>query len=314
LLLSAACVNRHLHVSEESVWGLALPLHHVGGFGVAARAFEAACDIHSFGGKWDPARFTSWLAETGITHTSLVPAQVHDLVTRRLSAPSSLAAIVVGGGRLDDVQGRRARELGWPVLASYGMTESGSQIATQPPELLDTSYQSASIPILDIWQTRISDEGLLEIAGPALFSGTLVRASPEWNYVKRSSDWHTTSDRVHLDGRLLSPLGRADSLVKVLGELVDPEEIERELVGFSGGLLAAGTFAVTAVPDARAEHKLVPVFLRSVDCELVLNVLRKYEHHAPGYRRLEAPLYVQVIPCSPLGKILRQELRKLAES
>ncbi|HEX7260708.1 MAG TPA: hypothetical protein VF258_02745, partial [Luteolibacter sp.] len=35
LLVSAAAVNRHLAVNTNSCWGLALPLDHVGGFGVA---------------------------------------------------------------------------------------------------------------------------------------------------------------------------------------------------------------------------------------------------------------------------------------
>ena len=32
--------------------------------------------------------------------------------------------VIVGGGGLDRDTGREARQLGWPVLQSYGMTES----------------------------------------------------------------------------------------------------------------------------------------------------------------------------------------------
>jgi len=57
LLLSAACVNHHLRVDENSRWGLVLPLHHVGGFGVVARAFEAGCDCAVFPERWNPVIF-----------------------------------------------------------------------------------------------------------------------------------------------------------------------------------------------------------------------------------------------------------------
>jgi len=313
LLLSAACVNRHLGVTEDSRWGLTLPPHHVGGFGVLARCFDAACDCLTFSGRWNAAEFTTWAAENAITHTSMVPTQVHDLVTAGLSAPPSLRAIVVGGGRLAEGTGQAARDLGWPVLASYGMTETGSQIATQSPGLLDSPYQTGNIPLLDIWDARTDGDGILEVSGPALFSGLLRQdGGGDWIYEKRSSEWHRTSDRVMLRDRLISPLGRADQVVKVLGELVDPEAIERELAAIAGGALAPGTFAIAAVPDARAEHRLVPIFKCSIERDLVLNVLKEYQLHAPGYRRLQPPMFVESLPCSPLGKILRAGLPKLA--
>ncbi|MBX3740546.1 MAG: AMP-binding protein [Akkermansiaceae bacterium] len=313
LLLSAACVNRHLGVTEDSRWGLTLPPHHVGGFGVAARCFEAACGCATFSGKWNATAFQKWAEEKAITHTSMVPTQVHDLVAAELPAPAALRAIVVGGGRLDERTGQAARDLGWPVLASYGMTETGSQIATQSPDLLDSPYETGRIPLLDIWDVRTADDGILEVSGPALFSGILrPDGSGGWNYEERSSGWHRTSDRVLLQDRHITPLGRADQIVKVLGELVDPEEIERELVGISGGIFAPGTFAIAAVPDARAEHRLVPIFKNTIPPELVLNLLKEYEIHAPGYRRLQPPVFVESLPCSPLGKILRAGLRKLA--
>lgn len=312
LLLSAACVNRHLRVTDESTWGLALPLHHVGGFGVAARAFEAACECVTLSGKWNPHHFGPWAENHHVTHTSLVPTQVHDIVTAGLPAPSFITAIVVGGGRLDPATGQAARDLGWPVLASYGMTETGSQIATQPPDLLDSPYQTGNLPLLDIWDARINPDGILEVGGPALFSGTLLHDGSAWNYHERSSPWHPTSDLASLRDRRLTPLGRADAIVKVLGELVDPEEIERQLLLASRDRLPPGSFAVATLPHPRAGHTLVPVFENSLDPNLVLNVLEHYHNHAPGYRRLQTPVFVESIPRGPLGKILRTHLRNIA--
>ena len=309
LLASAAAVNHHLGVTPSSCWGVALPLQHVGGFGVAARAFAAGCELREFAGRWDAAGFAGWLADHQVTHTSLVPAQVHDLVTAQLHAPATLRAIVVGGGCLDAPTGQAARALGWPVLASYGMTEAASQIATQGLELLKAPYQPAPLPLLPIWQAATTAAHHLRISGPALFSGMLVRDNARpWVFQPRSSPWHQTADRVALDHRFLTPIGRADTQVKVLGELVDPAIIERELAVLSAGRLAPGSFVVVAVPDARAEHALVPVFDAAVAPDAIAAVLTAYAAHAPGFRRLQPAVILQKFPRSPLGKPRRPQI------
>jgi len=309
LLTSAAAVNRHLDVRPSSHWGLALPSHHVGGFGVAARAFDAGCPLHVFGLRWDPLAFAGWLVNCGITHTSLVPTQVHDLVAAGLRAPATLSAIVVGGGHLDMETGQAARSLGWPVLASYGMTEAASQIATQGLDSLEIPYRPSPIPLLPIWQAETSAEQLLRITGPALFSGVVVGSSNSWVFHPREQEWYQTQDRVLLAGQILTPIGRADTLIKVLGELVDPEKIERELLYLSDGMLIPGTYAVIAIPDARAEHALVPVFEKGADPDVIMATLVAHADQSPGFCRLRAPVILEKLPRSPLGKLRRAEIQ-----
>ena len=309
LLVSAAAVNAHLHVSARSSWGLALPLHHVGGFGVAARSYQAECGFHVFGRRWDPVEFCRWAGETGISHTSLVPTQVHDLVKAAQRAPACLVAVVVGGGQLDAAAGQAARDLGWPVLASYGMTEASSQIATQPLDSLDAIYQPSPIPLLPIWNAATGDDGRLKISGPALFSGYLSGG----RFQAREASWHVTSDRARLDGNLLTILGRLDGLIKVLGELVNPEEIENELVKISGGRLAREAFAVAAIPDERAGHTLVPVFENTVSPSVMRETLATYKENSPGFRRLAAPVRITALPRGELGKLRRVALAAAAQ-
>jgi o-succinylbenzoate---CoA ligase len=306
LRVSAAAVNRHLAVTRDSCWGLALPVRHVGGFGVAARAHEAGCGFASFCPRWDPCLYQKWLADHDVSHTSLVPTQVHDLATAALRAPAGLRAVVVGGGHLDVATGRAARALGWPVLASYGMTEAGSQIATQELASLTSAYEPAPLPVLPIWQAQVDDDGRLLIAGEALFSGTLANHGGDWVYEKTASCWHRTGDRVRLEHGMLSPMGRADSVVKVLGELVDPAEVERELLALAGGALVPGSFIVAAIPDARAGHALVPVFEASAAA--AEPILAHYNASAAGPRRLRRAVVLASFPRSALGKPLRPEI------
>jgi O-succinylbenzoic acid--CoA ligase len=305
---SAAAVNRHLTVGPDSCWALALPLRHVGGFGVVARAAAADCALREFRGRWSAPVFAQWLTDHQVTHTALVPAQVFDLVAAQLTAPASLVAVVVGGGHLDAPTGQAARALGWPVLASYGMTEAASQIATQGMDSLGTLYQPAPLPLLPIWQAETTAEQLLRIAGPALFSGWMVSEGAGWAFHPRTTPWHQTRDRVTLSGRLLTPIGRADTQVKVLGELVDLESLERELTDLSDGMLAPGSMVIVAVPDARAGYLLVPVFAESTDASQVSAALIRYAASAPGFRRLLAPVRLDLLPVSLLDKPRRAEI------
>ena len=148
----------------------------------------------------------------------------------------------------------------------------------------------------------------MRIAGPALFSGKLKRDGEMWIFEPRTSDWYQTEDRVEIDNGFLTPLGRADSLVKVLGELVDPEVIERELTALSGGALAVGSFVVVAIRDVRSEHKLVPVFDANTDFGVITNALTAHAKQAPGLHKLSPAVKLGDFPRSPLGKPLRAEI------
>ena len=308
LLVSAAAVNRHLGVTASSCWALALPVDHVGGFGVAARVFESGCRLAEFGRKWNAAEFAAWLAEAGATHLSLVPTQVHDLVSAGLRAPERLRAIVVGGGVLADATGRAARDLGWPVLASYGMTETCSQVATQGLELLNSPYHSLPIDLLPCWEARVDEGGRIMLNGEALFSGMLIAGDGGWKYEERRSEWHVTSDSGRLEGRELFLTGRADTQVKILGELVDPVAVEAELLALS----SRRDFVVVPVADMRAGNRLVLV--HEGDLSGLAEVLEAYHIVCPGFRRISACFPVDRIPRSPLGKPLRKELSQIAEN
>ena len=93
LITSAAAVNRRLGVRGGETWCCVLPTFHVGGLGIFVRA--AISDGRVVEMPWDPQAF----AETRAAFSSLVPAQVVDLVRAGLRAPEELRAIVVGGGQ-----------------------------------------------------------------------------------------------------------------------------------------------------------------------------------------------------------------------
>jgi len=302
LLLSARAVNTWLDVDAGSVWGLALPIGHVGGFGVVARSYVAGCGFSEYEGKWDAVRFAEWMESKAVTHVSLVPTQVHDLLAAGLKGGPSLRAVVVGGGRLANEVGQVARDAGWPVLASFGMTEACSQVATQRMDSLDRLYADCPLELLPIWDLEQTEEGLLRLRGETLFAGTVEGGK----YHVREGEWFTTSDRVAVSGRAIVPLGRADTMVKVMGELVDVEAVERHFMEVAAGRVPEGGFAVVALPDGRREHELVGVF----EGEEVAVCVEDYNRQVPGTERIERWCVVAVFPRAELGKIRKGELRE----
>ncbi|MFK7849502.1 MAG: AMP-binding protein [Akkermansiaceae bacterium] len=305
--VSARAVNAWLKVTKESRWGLALPTNHVGGFSIFARCFEAGCELSVFSQPWDPVVFAEWVRFEGVTYVSLVPTQVHDLVSAGMEAPKSLTAVVVGGGRLSDDLGQAARDLGWPVLASYGMTEAGSQIATQALESLKMDFKQARMELLPIWEASADEDDQLRVTGDALFAGWIEANQ----FVPRPSDDFVTNDRVKISGRTIEPLGRSDSMVKVLGELVDVEAVERRVAGHLAASDPVSRVAVVALPEGRSEHVLVAVFEPKADPEAV----EAYNRQVSGPERICKFLEIEKIPRSSLGKVLRRRLaEQVAES
>ncbi len=306
LLISAQAVNEWLQVDENSKWGLALPIDHMGGFSILGRVYQAGCGIARFEEKWQADRFASWVDQEHITHTSLVPTQIHDLVQASVTAPKSLFAMVVGGGRLPQNLGQAARDLGWPILASYGMTESASQIATQTIASLKQSFESSVLQALPIWKVSNDPEGRLILSGDALFKGYLVSDGGKMKFEPRVGQKYVTQDRVEISGNQVKPLGRMDELVKILGVLVDVGEVERRFLEISAGRVSAEKFCVVAIPDERREHVLVAVF----ECDIPEDCIEEYQRTAPGLEQIDQSYQIDAFPRSSLGKVKKGELEE----
>lgn len=252
LLASARSVNAHCGVTADDIWLGGLSTFHVGGLGIYARAVSNGASVVPM--AWDTwtrdgAALIAALEASRATLTSLTPVHLSDLVRAEVKAPSSLRGVFLGGGRIDPLLVERARALGWPVWATYGMSESASQIATSTGGAIDW------LPLLPIWEAATDAEGRLRIRGEALFTGYATKGDGDWTFDTGRDDegWFTTGDRVELRGRALRFLGRSDDLVKVSGELVS-------LSSLSARVAECGlTGLVVAVPHERRENELVLV-------------------------------------------------------
>ena len=287
LLASAEAVNVHLGAEASDVWCCVLPQFHVGGLGIYARAFLS--DAHVRTETWQPSRF----AEGGFTLAALVPAQVRDLVSASLRSPSRVRAIVVGGGAMPDDLYRSARQLGWPVLPSYGLTEAASQVATARGE-------SADLVVLPHMEVRI-DGDRIALRGPSLLTGYAM----ERQFVDpKAEGWFVTEDHGELRDRILQVYGRGGDFVKIGGESVDLIRLDQLLDS-----LRDRDAALVAVPDERLGH----VIHLATTAEEAGTLVERFNERVLPFEKIRAVRRVAEIPRTALGKVRRNALVEMLQ-
>lgn len=310
ILKSAESVNRHLLVTAKDRWLVAIPSYHIGGLSIWARAHLSGSSVEVFDENWSPQGFATFVKKKWVTLSSLVPTQVHDLVAAKLESPPSLRAIVVGGGALDPELYAKARKLRWPLLPSYGLTECCSQVATASMHSL-SSPGFPDFEILPHVEAKISErriflksESLCRWVAVGFEDGAYTLEDP------LRDGWYGTEDLGDVHANQLKILGRRDEIVKVLGVLVSVPAVEAAARAFFAAQNLKGDLAVLAIPDEREAHKLV-LFTDSK------NPLTEWEHWVhrfnsiqPGPERLQQIVWLDSIPRSELGKILKGELHK----
>jgi O-succinylbenzoic acid--CoA ligase len=303
LLVSAAAVNRHLDSDARDVWMNVLPVFHVGGLGIHARAHLSGARVAEMT-EWNALDFTTGLAAERATLTSVVPAHVYDLVQAALPAPPAIRAVVVGGGALPPDLWRRARALGWPVLPSYGATECASQIATAAPG--GTDAEPPPMRLLPHVEVRSGGDGRLEVRSDALFTGY---ATETGLVDPRRDGWWRTDDLGEVAHGTLVVQGRADETVKVGGELVNLAALDARLDEVRRVVAPAADAALVRVADPRLGWVL-GLAVATDDPGTARAVSDAYNAAVLPYERARVLRHVPVIPRTALGKVARRALEE----
>lgn len=313
LVASATAVNRHLQAGASDIWTQVLPGFHVGGLGIEIRARLAGSQVVRalLNEKWDVHHFYNVVSERGCTLSALVPTQVYDLVVHGYRAPATLRAIVVGGGALEESLYLKARALGWPVLPSYGMTETASQIATASLQTLQRSSYP-EVGLLPHAKARSNEDGYLEVWAESLLT-CYAQNTPEgprcWSPLN-ADGWFTTEDRGEVIDGHLKIAGRSKDYVKIGGEatnLVRLRVLLEEVVQ-QWDPQWVQKLALLDMPSDRlgAEIHLVSL-LSEVETQKVMG---SYAEKVLPFEKIRKVYYVNEIPRSDLGKILWGELRR----
>lgn len=312
IVASAKSVNLFLQSTSEDRWTQVLPSFHVGGMGIEVRAaLSGAAVVPALKeNRWDVDHYYSIACAEACTLSALVPTQVYDLVVGNYEAPGALRAIVVGGGALDPALYLKARELGWPLLPSYGMTETASQIATADLKSL-AQNEFPDIELLSHAQARRNHQGFLEVSAESLFTcyAQIQKDGPRW-WNPKQGDWFTTEDRGDVQGRVLTIEGRSKDYIKIGGEGTNMARLRLILDECTRELFPQAVQKVTLleVPSDRLGHEVHLVSSLSNDQTEVL--AKRYAEKVLPFEKVRHIHYVSEIPRSDLGKILWQPLKK----
>lgn len=320
-LSSAKSVNEHLHASASDTWLQVLPRFHVGGLGVEVRALLSGSRTVQDFEKWDPVRIHQVLKDHKVTIVSLVPTQVFDLVQAQLKAPPLLRAVIVGGGALNEGLYCKARQGGWPLLPSYGMTETCSQIATASL----TSLESPLMPLakkLSHAEWRLNPEGLLQVKGPSLLTcyGQRQKDGRILDWDPKIDSWFTTEDFVSLQDSSIRFQGRRNDFIKIGGEGSSMgrlrEIFERVVltmnatVNVSVASQVASQVVLVDAPSERLGTEIHLVTTLQNQPEVLSQIKEKFNQEVLPFERIREVKYISAIARSDLGKVLWAQVKK----
>lgn len=311
LLASAASVNRHLDASSEDVWCKPLPSFHVGGLGIEARASLSGSRVVELD-VWNAEKFVALCERSDVSLASLVPTQVWDLVDARLKPSARMRAIVVGGAAMPSALYQRSRELGWPLLPSYGMTECASQIATASLQSLDAKLDDLPpLFLLSHLRARREPDGRLAFAGTSLLTLYLIERDGSVVFEDPKQDgWFTSDDYgtllMHEGVTVLDVAGRAGDFIKIGGEAVYLSRLDEVL----DGIVRASDLPDAAVfshPDERL-GTVIHLAVATADPASARRVRDLFAQSVLPYERPRRLFMASSIPRSALGKLLRERL------
>jgi len=300
---SVAASRERLGTGSSDRWLATLPLNHVGGLAVLWRSLEAggAAVVAPFGRS-----VVGVIERSRPTIASLVPTMVHRLIEWSPDALVSVGPILVGGAGTSSLLASRARELGVTLVPTYGMTEACSQVATAidgsasaAPPIVGPPLKGFTITIVDdSGEVLPGESGVIEVDGPAVFSGYLGRS-------ERSGAFRTSDIGYLTSHGDLAVVGRADDVVLVGGLNVSLRVLRETILAASGVLDAA----VVGIPDP--EWGTIPCAIVELDPTHVVQDIQQEildrlpRGHAPR-RWLLAP-----IPLLPNGKHHLSEIRAM---
>ena len=304
-LCSAQAVNKNLQAQKTDSWLISLPLFHVAGLSILARSFCGAFSYKKGSSNWNAKSFHEELQEQQITLCSLVPAQIYDLVQNQLKAPKSLRAVLVGGSALSPFLYKKAKNLAWPLLISYGFTEAASQIACSTLK----SLQQKTFPKIKLLDhikikqvkkyTLIKSKSLLT----AYFDPSLNKLYDP----KDSKAWFKLEDEIILKSQFLIPKGRKGEEIKILGERVNLQKLSFLLEEISSDFSIKGH--LFALSDLRQGFKLVLVS-SSFEIPKLLLIAKKFNKKVLPFEKIQALYSLEELTKSPLFKARQENFRK----
>ena len=223
--------------------------------------------------------------------------------------------VSLGGGMA--VQGAVAKlwleKTGCPICEGYGLSETSPSASCNPVTSTDFTG-TIGVPIPGTYMKCLDDEGHdvpmgqpgeIAIKGPQVMAGYWQRPD-ETAKVMTPDGFFKTGDVGVMDERgYFRIVDRKKDMVLVSGFNVYPNEVE-DVVAKMDGVLEC---AVVGVPDDKSGEAVKLVIVKKSDA-LTEQMVREFcKANLTGYKQPKVVEFRTELPKTPVGKILRRELR-----
>jgi len=309
---------RKVPEGEQLVSICALPLYHIFGFttNLMLSMRVGGCNVLIPNPRDLPAVFK----ELSQHRFHSLPA-VNTLFMAMANHPSfgtvdwSGLVISVGGGMA--VQQATAKlwleKTGCPIVEGYGLSETSPVACCNPTD--STAYTgSIGLPLPGTDVTLLDDDGHevpagasgeIAIRGPQVMAGYWQRPD-ETAKVMTTDGFFRTGDVGTVDERgYFRIVDRKKDMILVSGFNVYPNEVEDVLTQMPGVLECAAV----GVPDEKAGEAVKVVIVRRNPALTEADVKAFCEANLTGYKRPRIIEFRTELPKTPVGKVLRRELR-----
>jgi long-chain acyl-CoA synthetase len=317
-------------LTPETVMLCFLPLYHIYGLTVALTLSLSLGSTLVLMPRFDVQKLCALLIEEGITMMPLVPPAINALCQAVEAGifpkEHKVRWVKCGAAPLAPDLARRLTDLtGILVNQGYGMTEASPVTHVgfiAPPEM----YRPASIGqpvaqtdcrIIDVTEKNIDGQevapgepGELVMRGPQIMMG--YWKEPQATAAVLRDGWYFSGDVVRRDAEgFYFVLDRSKEMIKYKGFPVAPAEVESVLLEHAAvrdcGVIAKPDLAAGEIPCAFVVLREGFAASEALDQQLRGFVADRLAHHKQP-REIH---FVDAVPRTPSGKILRRELRKI---
>ncbi|CFQ58088.1 o-succinylbenzoate--CoA ligase [Yersinia similis] len=239
-LANAEGVLALMNFTANDSWLLSLPLFHVSGQGIVWRWLTVGATL--------VVQESVPLVEAleGCSHASLVPTQLWRLLANA-DSPLTLKEVLLGGAMIPTELTEQAEAQGIRCWCGYGLTELASTVCAKRAD----GRPGVGVALAGRQVKLVDDE--VWIKADCLATGYWQQG--QLLPLTDSDGWFHTRDRGRWQQGELCIIGRLDNLFFSGGEGIQPEDIERVLLQYSGVQQAF----VIPVADVEFGHRPVAV-------------------------------------------------------
>ncbi|WP_367296679.1 o-succinylbenzoate--CoA ligase [Loigolactobacillus coryniformis] len=216
----------NLGLTAADSWLCCVPLFHISGLSIMLRGLIYGMTVVLVD-HFDAPLINHLLCTQPITTISVVPYMLQKLLQTLATDQYYQAAfrcMLLGGGPIDRATLNECQQRQIPVIQSYGMTETASQIVALDFANAARKLGSAGQPLFPV-QIKIATDQHILVKTPTLAAGYLNQPAA---FNRQLHDgWFDTDDIGYLDDEgFLFVQGRSGDMINSGGENIFPGEIE----------------------------------------------------------------------------------------